>query len=239
MGKRTKKANTKEGQVIMVVGLGTFGRRVSTVLVQKGAEVIAVDSQPARIEGIKDDVAQAVVMDATEEDRFAQIALEDVSSAVVAIGDNIEGSILTTALLHQRGVPRIYARAVTQIHRQVLRQVGADVIINIEENEGEELARRLAAPQILESTALSADISLAEVICPAPFHGKSLEEIDLRRRLNINVAAIKRNKITVDESGNSQNTEDILFPEGNLPLSPEDTLVVVGHNRDIENLKEV
>ncbi len=234
-----KKEGKRDKQVFLVAGLGTFGSRVCEVLARKGAEVIAVDSRPDRIEAIKDEVSQAVIMDSTEEDRLSQIALEDVGTAVVAIGDNIEGSILTTALLHQRGVPRIYARAVTRIHRQVLRQVGADTIINIEENEGEELAQRLTTPQILESTPLSADISLAEVYCPPPFHGKSLTEIDLRRRLNINVAAIKRNRITVDEEGNSQGEDQIIFPEGALPLEPADTLIVVGYNSDIENLKEL
>lgn len=229
----------KQERVFAVIGLGTFGRRVCEVLSSRGASVIAVDSDPGRIEGVKDMVTQAVVMDATDEGGYAQIALEDVNVALVAIGDNIEGSILATALLKRNGVQYIISRALTNIHRQVLIQVGADDIINLEEDEGERLAVRLIAPQVLDRTPLSKDISIAEVYCPEEFYGKTLAGLSLRQKLGLTVVAIKRNALDVDEEGNSIRTENLVFPQGNEPLIEDDILIVVGYNGDIEQLKHV
>jgi trk system potassium uptake protein TrkA len=229
----------KSENVFAVIGLGTFGRRVCEVLSARGASVIAVDSDPVRIDGVKDIVTQAVVMDATDEEGYPKLALEDVGVAVVAIGDNIEGSILATALLKQNGVRYIIARALTNIHRQVLIQVGADDILNLEEDEGERLAVRLIAPQILDRTPLSKDISIAEVYCPDEFFGKTLAELSLRQKLGLTVVAIKRNKLDVDEEGNSLHREDLVFPQGDEPLNEDDILIVVGYNDDIEQLKSV
>lgn len=229
----------KQDKVFLVIGLGTFGRRVCEVLAQKGGKVIALDNREDKINRVKDKVTQAVIMDTTDEQSYTQVPLEDVDIAVVAIGENLEGSILTTAILKQRGISRIIARAITPIHRQVLNRIGADDVINIEENEGEELASRLIAPQILDSTALSNDISISEVYCPGDFAGKALRELDLRKRLNINVVAIKRSRAAVDEEGNSLQEDHLIFPEAGLPLEESDTLVVVGYNNDINRLHQL
>jgi trk system potassium uptake protein TrkA len=231
-------ARVKE-KVFAVIGLGSFGRKVSEVLASRGGKVIVIDSDASRIEKVKNQVTQAVIMDATEEEAFGKIPLEDVDIALVAIGDNIEGSILSTALLKQRGVPYIISRALNSIHRQVLLQVGADEIINLEEDEGEQLATRLIAPQILDRTPLSEDISIAEVYCPEEFYGKTLIEINLRERLQLNVVAVKRINLDVDEEGNSKRSDQLIFPEGDTNLLEDDIIIVVGYNENIEALKQI
>ena len=130
----------------LVIGLGGFGRRLSEVLEEKGANVIAVDSDENLIERVKNSVTQAVHLDSTDEERLKGLDLEDVNAAIVAIGDNLEASILTTAILKRLGLPYIIARALNDLHHQVLRQVGADEVINIEVDEGSRMATKLIAP---------------------------------------------------------------------------------------------
>lgn len=231
-------AKEKE-QVFMVIGLGAFGRRLCEVLSAKGGQVVAVDHSAERINRIKDTVTQAIVMDATDEEGFSRLDVEDSDIAVVAIGDDIESSILATALLKKAGARYLIARAINNIHRQVLKQIGADEIINIEEDGGEQLAIRLIAPQILDRIPLSEGISIAEIYCPDDFVGKTLIQLDLRTKLNINVIAIKRNKIEVDEEGNPRTREELVFPRGDHNLEQDDILLAVGFNRDIEVLKDL
>ncbi|MEA1911379.1 MAG: TrkA family potassium uptake protein, partial [Spirochaetota bacterium] len=137
-------------KIFAVIGLGTFGAKVCEVLTQKGGKVIAIDREPELIEKVKDSVTQSILLDTTDETAMNQIPYADISIAIVAIGENIEASILTTAILKRLGVPYIVARAVTEIHNQVLRQVGADEVVNIEIEEGQRIAQRLISPEILD-----------------------------------------------------------------------------------------
>ena len=110
-----------------IVGLGTFGYKLCEVLGEKGATVIALDNDPALADRVRPIVTQAVLVDATDQEAIGNAPLEDVDVAVVAIGDNIEASVLTTALLKEQAVPYVVARAVSELHQKVLQRVGADV----------------------------------------------------------------------------------------------------------------
>jgi trk system potassium uptake protein TrkA len=224
--------------VFVIIGLGAFGRQLCETLVEKRASVIAVDSQPELIDRVKDSVTQAVRIDATDEDSLNQLSFDDVRTAVVAIGDNVEASILTTALLKRIGVPHILARAVSDIHAQVLKQVGADEVVNLEIDEGRNIASRLAAPEILDNTPISESISIAELPTPSSILGRELLKLDLRRRYRINIIAVKRVELGVDEVGNPQKQETVIFPEPGTVLQERDVLLLVGKNEDIERFKE-
>jgi trk system potassium uptake protein TrkA len=225
-------------RVFVVIGLGIFGRQVALELSAKGGKVIAIDNQAQHVEAVKDGVTQAVLVDATDEEGLAALSLEEVDVAIVAIGDAIESGILTTAILKRSGVPYIIARAVSDIHGQVLRQVGADEVINLEVDEGRRIAQRLIAPHVLDRIPISTSISFAEVYVPRSFINSTLIRLDLRKRFSINVVAIKRNKLTVDEVGNPVKDEEVIFPESDTMLLDQDILLVVGKNEDIEAMKE-
>ena len=226
-------------KVFVVVGLGTFGRRVCVVLGEKGGKVIAIDQDPALVDRIKDEVTQAILLDTTDEESLSKVPLEDSDFAVVAIGDNIEASVLSTALLKRAGVPYILSRAVNEIHGQVLKQVGADEVVNIEIDEGTRIAQRLISPEVLDRVPLSKAMSMAEVYVQRNFWGKSLGELDLRRHSGVNVVAIRRNVTTVDELGNPLQNEEIIFPDAATELSESDVVMVVGRNEDIDAFKEL
>ncbi len=221
-----------------IFGLGTFGLEVCMVLADKGGKVIAIDVNQRLIEKVKDSVTQAVLIDSTDEESLRNVPLESVDVAVVAIADDIEASILTTAILKNRGVPQIIARALSDIHAQVLKQVGATEILFIEIEEGRRLANRLISPDVLDRIPISAGQTLAEIVAPDSLTGKTLHKLDLFHKFNLNVISVKRPGMTVDEMGNPIREETIIKPRASVKLEKNDVLVVLGSDEDIDSLKE-
>ncbi len=228
----------KQNKVFAVIGLGTFGRKVAEVLAERGGDVIAIDNDADLINHVKDTVTQAVLLDSTDESSLADAPFDDVDVAVVAIGDNVAASILTTALLKRVGVPHVLARSVSDLHEQVLRQIGADEIVNIEVDEGVRVAMKLLSPEVLDRIPVSESISVAELFAPRSFVGKSIGKLDLRRRFNVNIVSVTRTTFAVDEIGNPVRNEQIVFPTTEEVIEEGDVLLVVGKNDDIDTLKE-
>lgn len=226
-------------KVFAVIGLGVFGRQVCATVADRGGSVIAIDNNADAVERIKETVTQAVLLNATDEDALSQAPLGDVDVAVVAMGDNVEASILATALLKRQAVPYVIARAVSSVHAQVLRQIGADEVINVELDAGRRLGSRLIAPQILEQVSLSADISVAELHVPQSIVGKTLAELDLRARFQVSVISIKRVRVDVDDMGNPLREEEIVFPGPNDKLLEDDVIHVVGANEAIQRFQDL
>lgn len=234
-----KRATQERPRAFAVLGLGAFGRQICATLIERGGSVIAMDQDPALIDQVKESVTQAILLDTTDEDSLSQAALQEVDVAVVAMGDNIEASILTTALLKKQGVAHVVARATNPLHARVLKQVGADEILNIETSAGTRLANRLIAPDILEQVALSHDISVAEMYVPQAVLGATLAGLNLRGRYGIAVISIKRMERDVDELGNPVEIEQIVFPGPQDVLLEADVIHVVGKNDDIESFREL
>jgi trk system potassium uptake protein TrkA len=226
-------------KVFAVFGLGAFGNEVCRVLSEKGGKVIAFDNRPQPIERIKDQVSQVLVLDSTDEEALKSAPLENVDIAIVAIGDDIEASILTTALLKNIGIPYIIARAVSDVHMRVLRQIGANEVINLEIEEGQRVASRLLTTEVLETIPVTEDYSIVELYVPESMVGKSLERLNLRREYHVNVIAIERFKTSVDDEGNPVKEERVILPTKDDVLLTDDILIVVGRNSDIEAFKEV
>lgn len=241
-GSRKSSAARPDAQrqkVFAVLGLGIFGRQICETLTDRGGSVIAIDQNPELIEQVKETVTQAVLVNSTDEESLSQAALEDVDVAVVAMGDNVEASILTTALLKKQGVAYVVARAISALHARVLKQVGADEVLNLETDAGTRLASRLIAPDVLERVALSRDISVTEMYVPQPVVGATLAEMDLRGRYNITVISIKRTTRDVDELGNPVETEQIVFPGPQDKLLETDVIHVVGKNDAIDQFRQL
>ncbi len=225
-------------KVFAVIGLGTFGRKVCEIIAERGGRVIAIDNDATLIDRIKDIATQAILLDATDVDSLSNAPFDDVDVAVVAIGDQIASSILTTALLKRVGVPYILARAISELHEQVLKQIGADEIVNIEIDEGIRIGNKLMSPEVLDRIPVTQTVSVAELYPPKSFVGKSLSALDLRGKFNINVIAITRITLSIDETGNSIRNEQVLFPGGEDVLEDTDVMFIVGKNEDIDALKE-
>ena len=177
---------------------------------------MAIDVNEELVDNAAIEVDVAIQADCTDERTLEELRLDTMGCVVVAIGaDSIEASILTTALMKQIGVPRIVSRAMTELHARILRNVGADEVVNPEEEMGKRLALRLAEPSILEQVELG-ESQLAEVEAPEKFVGKSLIELDIRNKYSVSVMAIQRGDRVI---ANPRPTEMIVTG---------DVLVVVG-----------
>jgi len=220
-----------------VIGLGKFGTKVALTLSEKGGQVLAVDEDIRKVEEIKDHVAQAVCLDSTDEDAMRAAGLEDVDAAIVAPGENLELSILTTAILKRLGVPQIVARAVSDLHAQILLSVGASRIINVEEQMGEQVARSIIAPEIHEQFPLATGHSLAEVVPRPEFLGQTIGKINFRQQYGVNIIAIqKRNPVVTPDGRNAFEISINDLPKPTDVIEDNDILVVVGSDENIERL---
>ncbi len=221
-----------------VIGLGTFGMEVCREVASKGGRVIAIDKDQKRIDKLKDIVTQAILLDTTEEDSLNKTPLDTIDVAVVAIAEDIEASILSTALLKKYKIPYIIARSSSEIHSQILSQIGANEIINIEVEEGRRIANKLVSPNIIEQIPISGSYVFAEILVPPSFLGKTLFDLNIRTRYNISVVSIKRISYEVDDVGNPITRENFIFPGPNDRLLENDIIVVVGEEKNIITLKE-
>jgi len=220
-----------------VIGLGTFGKKVALTLASKGADVVVIDRDKDSIEEIKDHVSAALIMDSTDELAMKSAEIGNIDGAVVALGDNQEEAILSTALLHKLGVPYIVARAINSQYAEVLRTVGAQKVVIIEEQMGEVIAKRLLSPEIYQHVVLTTGHSLVEIQARKEFIGKTLKELDFRRTFGINIIAIQRKVPHVGEDGKIAHTvtvNDIPGPDD--IVQKDDVLVVVGTDRNIEQM---
>lgn len=228
----------EKDKLFAVFGLGIFGFEVCKVLSEKGMKVIAVDKDRKLVDKVKDMVTQAILIDSTDEDALKNADMQDVDVAVVAIGKSVDGSILTTILLKNMGVPRIIARAVSSLHEQVLRQIGATEVVNIAVEEGQRLAKRIISPEMVDLIPLSKNHSIAEVRIPSKFVDKSLQEIDLRKKFHVTLVSVKRMETAIDEVGNPLQEEAVFCPKPDEALKASDILVLLGSENDLQKLKE-
>ena len=220
-----------------VIGLGKFGMKVALTLSEKGGQVLAVDEDIRKVEEVKDHVAQAICLDSTDEDAMRAAGLEDVDAAIVGAGENLEFSILATAILKKLGVPNIVARAVSDLHAQILERVGANRVIMVEEQMGEQVARSIIAPEIHEQFALATGHSLAEVEPRPEFIGQTIGKINFRQQYGVNIIAIqKRIPIVTPEGKNSFQILINDLPKPTDVIEDNDVLVVVGSDENIERL---
>jgi trk system potassium uptake protein len=209
-----------------VIGLGRFGSSLATTLHQAGNEVLAIDRNEERIEEYKDHVTYAVVADSTDEEALKRVGIRNFDAVIVAIGDDIQASILTVLVLKELGVKKVVAKAINQRHGQVLYKVGADWVVFPERDMGERVATQLMSPNVLDYIELAKDYSIEEVKVHPSMIGKNLRELNLRARFNITVIAIiSDGKVSVSPS------PDRTIKEG-------DILVVIGENKDLDRFEK-
>jgi trk system potassium uptake protein TrkA len=209
----------------VVVGLGRLGISMLGTLDSLGHEVLAIDKREDVIQTLADDLPNVhfVAADATDEDAVRGLNVEGFDAAAVMIGENhVEAGILATATLKEVGVPRIVARATGGIHARVLERIGADRVIQPEREIGEQLARTMASPVLLDYVDLGEDEALIEARVPSAWLGKSLSELDLSQKMGLTVLALK-----------PQNGPGSL-PHGDTVLRDGDVLVVGGSRRALD-----
>jgi len=223
--------------IVAVIGLGTFGAKTAIRLVEKGAEVIAIDKDAELVDRIKDRVTHAVQLDVTDERALRSVNISEVDVAVVAIGDHIEQSILAVTMLRKLGVGRVIARATSSLHEHVLHEIGASEIIKVEEEMGEIIASKIIAPHVLQTYNFAAGYSLVELRLGKRFEGKTLVESKIRQNYNLNIVALQKRIPYITEEGKS--AFRVLVNDSPMPMDmiePDDVVVLVGSEKNFSKL---
>ncbi|MDG1894590.1 MAG: TrkA family potassium uptake protein [Fuerstiella sp.] len=229
--------NSRTSQRVAVIGLGRFGMALARRLSQHGAEVIAIDRQHKLIEEICNDVAIAVRLDSSEEAALRSQEVERVDCVVVAIGENFEAALLTTAICKKNlKVPKVICRAQTTLHAEIFRQIGADEVIQPEQNAGEMVARRLAHPRIHDYVKLGDGFTIVELLAPSHFVGKTLKELNLRSTYRVNLIAIRRTTDTPDAEDQPVADQIISVPGPDDRIDASDILLLSGSDTALSNL---
>jgi trk system potassium uptake protein len=209
-----------------VIGLGRFGRSVCSTLHKMGYEVLGVDVDEKNVAEVLTEkiVAHAMQLDSREPSALRESGILELDTVVVAIGSFLEESIVTTLNVKEGGVRYVIAKASSETHGKLLERVGADRVVYPEREAGHLLALKLTKPGILDRFELDPDNSIVEIMVPDEFVGKTLEELQLRRRYGLNVLAVGR-----------PDHFDI-NPRPSVRLASGSMMVVLGDNQEIQKL---
>jgi trk system potassium uptake protein TrkA len=214
----------RKNKTFGVIGLGRFGYHVARTLAQGGAEVIACDVDEEKVREISEYVSLAYVLDATDAKALKESGIANVDTAVVSVGENIEASILIVVQLKELGVKEIVAKAITPLHGKVLEKLGVDRVVYPEKEMAIRVAHSLLAGEFIEEIPIGEKHSLFELKAFDFMLGKTLRELDIRRRFGVSVLAIKRGENL------------IVNPMGDEKILPGDILVVLGTTEQLSTM---
>lgn len=211
-----------------IIGLGRFGGSICRTLVESGQEVLVIDSNEERVNEYMNIATHAVVGNAQDESTLRSLGIRNFDHVIVAIGEDIQASILVTLMVKEMGVPNVLAKAQNEYHAKVLERVGADRVVHPERDMGVRIAHNLVSRNILDFIELSNEFSLAEIKVSNPkFFNKSLIEVNFRQRFGLTVVAIRR-----------ADGQVVVSPPANEIVCENDNLLVIGSTVNVDNLDE-
>ena len=220
-----------------IIGLGRFGQKLAIALAMSGAEVIAIDKDREEIELIRDQVSHAVRLDSTDEEALKAQGVDKADVAIIGMGqESFEAAILTVVNLRQMGVKEIFARAENLIAGEVFSKVGATEVIYPEIESAQRWAYKLIAPQIGEKIDFAPGYSLARIKAPASFDGKTVMDLQLRQKYNVNLVLIKRSEES--KAKKSEKGSIINVPMPSTVVYEDDILMVAGSDADLAKLPQ-
>ena len=192
-----------------VFGLGRYGRAVAKELVKSGAEVLAVDMNEEIVNMAIADIPICKRADVMDEEVLRQLGISNMDVVIIAMASNLEASMMATMLCKEMGVKTVIAKCSSEMHRRILSKVGADKVVFPESESGTRLAKNLLSSGFVDMIELSEDVSVVELDVRPEWVGKTLVELNLRKRYSINVAAIRDGKevcINIDPMKPLKNT---------------------------------
>lgn len=211
---------------VIVLGIGRFGERVATKLFEDGLEVMAVDKNYDLVQNISGKVTSAVQCDIANDKALEELGMGNFDVAVIATGESLEASMAATLFAKDHNVEKIIAKATSTNHARILKKIGADQIVFPEIDMGEKLARSIVGSNLLQFFHFSDDYSMIELKAYDELVGKSLKEIDFRKKYKMMVIAYKRDG------------ELIINPEANWKIEKDDTLVLLGDSDHADKLQK-
>ena len=213
-------------KTFIVFGCGRFGSTVATRLYDLKNDVVVVDSDHEKIDLINDNVTEAIVCDLEDEKAVGELALNNYDVAIVAIGESLEPAIMAILASKEAGIGKVIAKATSYRFGKILLKCGADKIIFPERDMGYRVANNLSNNNLLDSDEISKGYSFYDFNAPVKMSGKDLTELGLREDYNFNILMVKRNG------------ENFVNPGSDFKIKEDDTLTVLGSDKDIKNFIE-
>ncbi|MBU7456181.1 potassium channel family protein [Leuconostoc fallax] len=211
-----------------IIGLGRFGGALLQTLIANGQDVLGIDINEENVNDYRDIATQVIIADAQEEDVLRKLDIASFDHVIIAIGHNMQASILATINAKDLGAKHVIAKAENRTHLRVLTKIGADTVVQPEREMGERIARKLLAPNMLNFIELSDDYSMAEVQIVNPtFTGRTISDLNIRKRFGLNVIAVRHEG------------EIVVAPEGKYRVQPNDIVSVVGPKDMVDDFDQL
>ena len=208
-----------------VFGLGRYGIAVARELVHNGVEVIAVDADERIVNAAADELPICKCADITDPEVIRQLGISNVDVVIVAMANNLEASVMAVTLCKEIGVKTVIAKSANEMHQKILTRVGADKVVFPENESGVRLAKNLLSSGFVDMVSLAKNVSIIELDMKPDWVGKSLIELNLRKKYSINAVAIRKGvSVSVDI-------------DPHAPLQAEDKLIVIVNTEKLSKLK--
>lgn len=206
---------------VLIIGLGRFGRHTAMTLTDMGHQIMAVDIREDRVDKVLPYVTNAQIGNSTNEEFLSSLGIRNFDVCFVTIGDNFQNSLETTSLLKELGAEKVVSRAARDVHAKFLLRNGADEIVYPEKQLASWAAIRYTCDHIFDYIELDDEYSVFEVSIPESWIGRSIGDLDIRNKYNINIMALKKHgHLNLDISSDTY-------------ISPGETMLVLGNNNDI------
>lgn len=210
----------------VVIGLGRFGGSIVRELNALAMDVMAIDLSEARVNEYSEIATHAVVADTTDEAVMKSLGIRNFDQVIVAIGENIQTSTLTTLILKELGVKKVIAKAQNDYHAKILNKIGADLVVHPERDMGRRIAHNIASASVLDYLELADEYSIVEAKANERIAGQTIVDLDIRANFGINIIAIKRDK------------DVIISPDPNMNIELGDILIMIGHDNDLNRFEK-
>lgn len=212
-------------QSYAVFGLGRYGRAVARELARSGAEVLAVDIKEANVNALAADVPVCKCADVTDAEVIRQLDVANIDVVIIAMAGNLEASVMAVALCKEVGVKRVIAKCADEMHERILSRVGADQVVIPESESGARMAKNLVSSGFVDIIELTGNVSMVELDVRPEWVGKTLLELNLRKKYSINVVALRQGKRVTTEI------------DPNEPLVDGAELIVIANRAKLSKLK--
>ncbi len=219
-------ARKPAADVVVVLGLGRFGKSLALELMTQGTEVLGIDSSEAVIDKVSSRLTLAAVADTTDEESLRQLSVHEYDRAVVGIGSDLEASLLTASALINMAVPNVWAKAISNAHAKILTQIGVHHVVRPEHDMGKRVAH-LVRGRMMDYIEFDDGFAMVKTGPPAFMVGQPLAQTTIRSRYKVTVVAIKRPG------------EGFTYATADTIVAPGDTIIVSGQVRDTERFAEL
>jgi trk system potassium uptake protein TrkA len=220
-------ARRADKQEFAVIGLGRFGTALARTLLARGHTVLGIDRNREVLQPLTDELTEALILDATDEDALRSVDIALYDAVVVSINDDFEDELLAILTLKSLGVKRVVGVASDERQKAILLKTGADEVVMPEHDSGERLGLLLSLPHLVERLTLGKEHSIAEIRMPAALADRTVEDVNFTATYNVTLLAIRRNR------------ELIMPPGKDLLLYSDDLMVVIGKDDDVRRIAEV